>query len=122
MVVSYPYGGRNRGTCPQSTTNEEYEVYTVSVHEIDRCYGGAEEGGWWYDCGVPARQHAGYTRVFSSRTKAIRYMQRMNRETVPTLREGREYWSAAYAGGDFRAVLQEGTNARPFPQQFPRYE
>lgn len=97
-------------------------MYTVAVHEIDQCYGGSEEGGWWYDCGVPARQHAGYTRVFSSRTKAIRYMQRLNRETVPGLREGREYWSAAYAGGDFRAVLQEGTNARPFPQQFPRYE
>jgi hypothetical protein len=21
----------------------------VSLYEVERCYGGAEEGGWWYD-------------------------------------------------------------------------
>ena len=97
-------------------------MYTVSVHEIDQCYGGGEEGGWYYDCGTPAPQHARFTRVFASRTKAIRYMQRLNRETVPSLREGRDYWSAAYTGGDFRAVVQDGTNARAWPNKRPRYE
>lgn len=24
-------------------------VYLVSEYEVDRCYGGSEEGGWWYD-------------------------------------------------------------------------
>lgn len=23
----------------------------LAVYEIDRAYGGSEEGGWWYDCG-----------------------------------------------------------------------
>jgi hypothetical protein len=24
-------------------------MFYVSQYEVDRCYGGAEEGGWWYD-------------------------------------------------------------------------
>lgn len=30
------------------------EVY-VTVYEIERCYGGPEEGGWWYDDYTPLR-------------------------------------------------------------------
>ena len=26
--------------------------YIIALYEIDRAYGGAEEGGWWYDAGV----------------------------------------------------------------------
>jgi hypothetical protein len=26
--------------------------YYVNVYAIDRCYGGPEEGGWWYDTGA----------------------------------------------------------------------
>ena len=32
---------------PRRTT----EYYTVAKFEITRCYGGPEEGGWWYDAG-----------------------------------------------------------------------
>jgi hypothetical protein len=26
----------------------------VNVYNVDRCYGGPEEGGWWYDAGEPS--------------------------------------------------------------------
>ena len=29
--------------------------YVVAFYEIDRRYGGPEEGGWWYDCGALLR-------------------------------------------------------------------
>ena len=29
--------------------------YVVGLYEIDRAYGGLEEGGRWYDCGVLRR-------------------------------------------------------------------
>ena len=25
----------------------------VNVYQVERCYGGAEEGGWWYDSYTP---------------------------------------------------------------------
>lgn len=28
-------------------------IYSVAPYLIDRAYGGPQEGGWWYDCGVP---------------------------------------------------------------------
>ena len=28
-------------------------TYTVAVFEVDRAYGGPEEGGWWFDYGQP---------------------------------------------------------------------
>ena len=27
----------------------------VNVYMVDRAYGGPEEGGWWYDYGVPLK-------------------------------------------------------------------
>ena len=29
--------------------------HVVAFYEIDRAWGGPEEGGWWYDCGELAR-------------------------------------------------------------------
>lgn len=32
----------------QAQSKDPKSIY-VSLYEIDRCYGGPEEGGWWYD-------------------------------------------------------------------------
>lgn len=31
----------------------ERKVYSLALYIIDRCFGGPEEGGWWYDQGIP---------------------------------------------------------------------
>ncbi len=31
------------------TKHESSKPIYVSLYEVDRCYGGPEEGGWWYD-------------------------------------------------------------------------
>jgi len=38
--------------------------FVVAIHEIDRCYGGPEEGGWYYDAHAPstAPEHRRPTR------------------------------------------------------------
>lgn len=33
----------------------------VNVYEITRCYGGPEEGGWWYDEGEIVESHGPFT-------------------------------------------------------------
>lgn len=44
---------------------QKTEVWYVNVYELDRHYGGPEEGGWWYDSGtlitsipLPSKHHA----------------------------------------------------------------
>ena len=95
--------------------------YTVAIHELDRNFGGREEGGWYYDSGIPDREHAKFTKVFSSLTKANRYARRLNRETVPGLCWGRSLSSVCYSGGQYQAIVQTGTNAREWPEVRPRY-
>ena len=49
-LVQWEYGSRDQARA------EDLEVITpfvyVNVYLTDRCYGGPEEGGWWYDCKV----------------------------------------------------------------------
>ena len=33
-------------------TGHQSKFY-VNVYAVDRCWGGSEEGGWWYDAGTP---------------------------------------------------------------------
>ena len=37
-------------------------MYYVTVVEIDRVYGGPQEGGWWYDCAYPILEYSGKKR------------------------------------------------------------
>ena len=47
--------------------NFEYkEPTTVTIHYISQCYGGPEEGGWWYTKGDPSN-----TFCFFSKKQAI---------------------------------------------------
>lgn len=47
-VMGRPYQGLRPEHVAHTDLSGHTEVY-VSVYEITRCYGGAEEGGWWYD-------------------------------------------------------------------------
>lgn len=90
--------------------------YVVSIHELGQAYGGPEEGGWWWDCGYPARESSlrRWTRVFRSRAKAIRYARRLNEGVVREASRGaRPLTSVLYAGGQYAAVFQTGTSPRP---------
>lgn len=59
-------------------SNPEFQESTpcyVSIYRTERCFGGAEEGGWWYDCwthegGIP----------FPSREAAETYLEALKKE------------------------------------------
>lgn len=95
--------------------------YVVALHELEREYGGPEEGGWYYDAGIPARELARFTRRFASRAKAARYANRLRREVIPRVSYGRPVWSVAYTGGAFDAVVQRGDAPRAWPAAAPFY-
>ena len=99
------------------------KCYGVAVYLQDRAYGGAEEGGWWYDTGTlsddPA--HIVLTRFFKSEAAARRYADKLNDKHSAAWNEGRN--------SDVGSVLSEGkfwaevTEGRPesYPSTQPMY-
>lgn len=92
--------------------------YVVAFYEIDRRYGGPEEGGWWYDCGELHR----VLRVAVSEDAAYAVAARANRLMDRLQRGRRDVSSVAYEGGRYAAHVFEGTVPRVFPEDRPHYE
>ena len=89
----------------------------VALYEIDRAYGGPEEGGWWYDCGELRRVLA----VARSEERAYEVARRANRLLNRLQRGKRSVSSVAYTGGRHRACVFDETAPRRFPAARPRY-
>ena len=53
--VKAPYCGLYCGDCGEEVKwdhDREASFVSVAVYEVDRAYGGPEEGGWYYDVGT----------------------------------------------------------------------
>lgn len=98
--------------------------FVVAFHQLDRCYGGREEGGWWFDAGQPAQEPElrRRTRVFRSRAKASRYRTRLLEVSRKASQGARSLGSVLYRGGQYGVIVQEGEQARPWPLHSPQYE
>lgn len=69
-------------------------MYYVNVYELDRHYGGSEEGGWWYDSGelvlclaIEDRDHA---EAIAEMMREV-YPNGHNRSSVIYYRKPRDY-------------------------------
>lgn len=86
--------------------------WCVAVYETERAYGGPEEGGWWYDCGVLVN-HA-MVRFFDNYKDAYDYTQELWKWCMEQNR-GR---------GDVRLAVRGFTEQMPdthFPKNRPYY-
>lgn len=93
-------------------------AHVIAIYEIDRAFGGHEEGGWWYDCGQ-------LTRILvTTRTaeQAYRTASRVNRLLARLQRGKRPVSSVAYDGGRHQAMVFERIAPPHFPAEQPRYE
>lgn len=96
-------------------------MFTVAVYLVDRAYGGPEEGGWWYECGVPADEYACYTRGFRLESAAISYASKLNDRYGKEWNEGRVSINSVRSTGGYYAEVCEG-NPAAYPAERPRYE
>jgi hypothetical protein len=94
--------------------------YVVAVYELDRSYGGPEEGGWWYDTGALVRVHS----VERDEERAWAKARRINRSLAykEALSGRRPLSSVAYEGGHLAAEVWEGTAPEFYPTHRPHYE
>jgi len=87
--------------------------YYINVYELDRKYGGPEEGGWWFTTGTPAGTEVAFTMEDAVEIRA----KIMSELVMPRHRLG----SVRYAGGEFTVLIEEHS-AKKFPEQWPHYE
>ena len=92
--------------------------HIVAFYDIDRAYGGPEEGGWWFDTGALRR----VLRVVPDADAAYDLAARVNRLMERLQRGRRSVDSVAYDGGRLAACVFEGTAPPAFPETRPRYE
>lgn len=91
-----------------------YSNIYVNVYLVERCYGGPEEGGGWYDAGEPIESRAVDTlqEADDERTWLEKYRY-SNAERAPL--------HSARSAGEYRVDI-ETHFARSFPKEKPHYE
>ena len=90
----------------------------LAFYEIDRQYGGPEEGGWWYDSGT-------FVRVLGfhlDENRANQLAARANRLLEVVQRRCRQVDSVLYDGGRYRVIAFNGLPPAHFPTERPHYE
>ena len=83
----------------------------VNVYRVERCYGGPEEGGWWYDAGEPIESRlVGPNEDLDSMVAVMR------------ARHPRTDKRFSVNGGEDYDVVVEEHFATPYPSVRPHYE
>ena len=92
--------------------------YVLAFYELDRAYGGPEEGGWWFDTGELVRVF----RVVKDEERAYALARRANRLLDRLQRHKRSTGSMAYNGGRHCVSVYARTAPAFFPERRPHYE
>jgi hypothetical protein len=85
-------------------------AYLLSFYEIDRAYGGPEEGGWYFDTGELVRTF----RIARNEADAYKLASRANRK--------RSTSSVLYSGGRYCVEVHQHRAPSCYPEQRPYYE
>jgi hypothetical protein len=97
-------------------------LYWVALYLVDLAYGGAEEGGWWYQTGTlvvdpePYSKIAGAPAAFVARSDAVAYRERLE-PNLATLNDGRPPIVATKSVGIYELRM---TRAQLLPMHFPQ--
>ena len=89
----------------------------LAFYEIDRAYGGREEGGWWYDAGTFVR----VIGFFLDEAAAVRAQQRADRLLDRLQQHRTPVSSVTYTGGRYRALTFTGLPPAHYPAERPSY-
>lgn len=93
-------------------------AFILALYEVDRAYGGPEEGGWWYDAGELQR----VLRVFPTEQAAYAACRRCNDWLGKLQQDCRSVGSVLYSGGRYAARVFERNAPDHYPVERPSYE
>lgn len=89
------------------------KTYGVAVYELDRYYGGPEEGGWWYNGGTLVHEEIGYPDEDSASAR-VKELESGEFRTTGDL------YSVVYRGGAYDVrLIRPGVAV---PDRFSEYQ
>jgi hypothetical protein len=96
------------------------KTYTLAFYEIDRAFGGREEGGWWYDTGQKVRD---FKRIHVDTEEEAYVICRRVNSLLRTLNNPRySVYSMVYNGGQYSCCMYRGNSApKSYPKVRPYY-
>lgn len=92
--------------------------YYINTYAVTRHYGGAEEGGWWFDRGEPLFSDGPCNDECLAHKIAGLYRD-LSEKAGDTTRE--RYSMAPRTAYDTYIVVEDHP-AKPFPEEYPHYE
>ena len=97
----------------------------VNAYAVSRAYGGPEEGGWWYDIGVPLASVPVHVAATDAEIEEIKHnLERvlLSQDVIaPHEIEGVDRFSMCGNGDDLVICIEEET-AKVYPDRRPHYE
>jgi hypothetical protein len=99
-------------------------VYYIHKYEVALQYGGAEEGGWWFDSGVPTQPNEAIYET-SDEDEAYALCRKLNEreEERAAAEEKYDYTSVlSYESTHYEYRVTESAKAEAFPLVRPHYE
>ena len=97
--------------------------YWVTKYEVEQQYGGPEEGGWWYDSGVPVEDWE--PMPFYSEEAAYAKCRELNEQEYERQEkeERYDYTSVlSYRSTHYSYNVDETPDPQPYPKTRPHYE
>jgi len=76
--------------------------YYANVYELDKVYGGPEEGGWWFTTFTPRE-----SRKFNTKLRARIALEKMLQERLKTIKPEYGLYSVNYKGGVFSGHVED---------------
>jgi hypothetical protein len=93
----------------------------VNVYELDRVYGGPEEGGWW----VTTETVVASRQVHTESAPGMKISLEIKYPTADQAKERGErqyrYTDVNYYGGDYRVYIEDKPGV-DLPVEWPHYE
>jgi hypothetical protein len=94
-------------------------LFSVAIYHEQLCWGGPEEGGWWFSAGelLPDRP----VRYFRNEEAAYRFCRRLN-HLIDLLVKHRYEYSSVLSEGQLAARVEAGHPVKHYPETRPHYE
>ena len=96
-------------------------TWVVAAYEVDRRYGGPEEGGWWYNDAALIRT----LRVFKREDTAYNYCRRLNEKLSSKIwgpNQGRRDLYSVIGDPQIQAEVFADIAPKRYPENRPHYE
>ena len=86
----------------------------VAVYEIDRAFGGSEEGGWWFDTGQLMEQRVVPCHILEATVEQL--------QAEWPDEDGANVGSVIYRGGCYNVRWDDKPHPEFYPEHQPHYE